>query len=119
MRALCILALAALTACAADICDKRTQIAAECGMDFSDGDLGTCREAYDSCSRDEKADLKKLYLCLEKEGYEDCSEGATGSGPSFEQIDAFLACEDDADKISDSCLISVGVGVGTTFTPTF
>lgn len=104
-----------LGGCGQDICARRADIASSCGLEFTDSELQTCHEAHDTCSKEEKVELKSLYECLKEQGYEDCDPGATGSGPSFNQIDAFVACEDSAASLSDSCLESVGVGAGTTF----
>ena len=105
-----------LVGCGNDVCQKRADIAASCGLGFADTTLAECHEAFDTCSKEEKVEIKKLYECLLENGFEDCSDGTTTSGTSLDQVTALQACEDDTKKISDSCLASVGGGPGTTFT---
>lgn len=105
-----------LAGCGKDVCDKRASIAESCGLAFADTKLAECRDAYATCSKDEKVEVKKLYECLVTEGYEECSNGTTTSGTSLDQITAILACEDSVKKVSDSCLAAIGGGQRTTFT---
>ena len=115
MRLALALALA-LGGCSFDVCQSRASVAESCGLGFSDTRLDECRQAQDTCSHEERVEMKKLYECLVAQGYEDCSNGTTTTGTTLDQVLALGACEEDATNISDSCLAALGAGMSTTFT---
>lgn len=106
---------AGLVGCRTDVCEHRAEIGIACDRPLSDAELVACDDALATCSGDERQRLKTLYECLEKEGYADCDPGGDFAGPSANQFEALLACEDDAKRISASCLEATGRTELTTF----
>lgn len=107
---------ACLVGCGDNVCQKRASIAESCGVGFVDTKRAECEDAWDTCSNEERSRMNELYDCLVDEGYEECSNGTTTSGTSLDQITAISACEEQARKISDSCMAALGGGQRTTFT---
>lgn len=115
IRALAAAALLALAGCATDICGHRAEIGQACDHPMSDTELSACDEALATCSGDERQRLKTLYQCLEKQGYDTCDEGGDFAGPSANQLEALLACDQATRGISASCLEAAGRTPLTTF----
>ena len=112
---LAALAIAALTACGGDICDRGQASADECDLVYTDTELEQCKTALDSCTKDDIKLMNAYTDCIEDAGLLECDYAGDGA--------AFLTCaldlaptEADPDAgLSVACLAAQSGGTTATF----